>query len=559
MSPYSLAVACLLGAQASASTVGPERIAPTLRQAAEAWAVGPDALDDWRQLRHEPLPGEGLQVVVEVRPDATVDELLRWLDAELEEAWPELWIDATRAHPGMVQVFVPYDSLLRLGDCPHLARAREPARPAPRYEFTEGYEAMFRTDWHAEGVAGRGVRIAVLDVGFAGHQSLLGDELPSSVETVFFSSGEGSNHGTAVAEVIHDLAPRAELALYAFSTDVEYLLALQDIAETDVDLINGSVGFDNIWPADGTSPYTQAVDSLVSEYDKLYVAAAGNENHRYRVGSLADDGDDLVSIAGMNPVWVATSGGWAQLSFRWSEPMGESSMDLDVLVYDEEGGLCNDEAGEGGYDVQQGAQDPYEKVECYAGTSWAMVNVVANGHDVSGLEGFLYSYGGLDEQDASGSRNLTLPGDTVHGLTVGAVDLPYFDQVAWYSSRGPTEDGRIRPHLVAPSGVHTASYGQGLFGGTSAATPHATGVAALVMHADKGAMDPSELRAWLVDATIDLGAEGTDDESGAGFLTLHEVPWRGCHCSQARTRPVGGFLVAVLCGLVGFRRRRTSR
>ena len=79
----------------------------------------------------------------------------------------------------------------------------------------------------------------------------------------------------------------------------------------------------------------------------------------------------------------------------------------------------------------------------------------------------------------------------------------------------------------------------------------------MVLHADKGRMQPAELREWLVDATIDIGAEGQDDESGAGFLTLNDVPWRGCHCSQSQhgsQRTASSWLAAM--GLIGFLRRR---
>ena len=117
---------------------------------------------------------------------------------------------------------------------------------------------------------------------------------------------------------------------------------------------------------------------------------------------------------------------------------------------------------------------------------------------------------------------LGVPADARGALSVGAI---HYDQwelgtLASYSSRGPTADGRIRPELVAPSGVTTASYGvDRLFGGTSAATPHVAGAAALLKSANSS-LSRAELWQALVESTVDLGAPGKDDSTGYGKLVL---------------------------------------
>ena len=52
-------------------------------------------------------------------------------------------------------------------------------------------------------------------------------------------------------------------------------------------------------------------------------------------------------------------------------------------------------------------------------------------------------------------------------MSVGAVHYDYYNlgRIADYSSRGPTTDGRIKPELVAPTGVSTVSYGKSDFYG----------------------------------------------------------------------------------------------
>ena len=88
-----------------------------------------------------------------------------------------------------------------------------------------------------------------------------------------------------------------------------------------------------------------------------------------------------------------------------------------------------------------------------------------------------------------------------------------------YSSRGPTADGRIKPELVAPTGVSTVSHAPYVFDGTSFAAPHVAGAAALIKSANPSY---SRRQLWnaLVAATVDIGPRGRDNDSGYGKLVL---------------------------------------
>lgn len=97
------------------------------------------------------------------------------------------------------------------------------------------------------------------------------------------------------------------------------------------------------------------------------------------------------------------------------------------------------------------------------------------------------------------------------------------DALEPYSSQGPTNDGRIKPDLVAPSAVKNASYAPGIFDGTSAATPHVAGAAALALQAFPD-YTPDDLVNFLESRAIELGHSGPDNQFGAGRLNLGDAP-----------------------------------
>jgi serine protease AprX len=129
--------------------------------------------------------------------------------------------------------------------------------------------------------------------------------------------------------------------------------------------------------------------------------------------------------------------------------------------------------------------------------------------------------------EGPGAATLTTPADAEGVIVVGASDRGG-QAVQSYSSRGPTADGRARPHLVAPGGDWSPRRGilscriDGTFAdagiGTSLAAPHVSGLLALLLAADPD-LCPDELRETLFARCRQL-AEGDENIQGLGFLSF---------------------------------------
>ena len=108
-------------------------------------------------------------------------------------------------------------------------------------------------------------------------------------------------------------------------------------------------------------------------------------------------------------------------------------------------------------------------------------------------------------------------------LGIGAVDLKTLTTPS-YQSLGPAPDGRTKPDLQAPTNVETASNASDtatqVFTGTSAATPHAAGAAALLRGylGDAGTTDPGQIYALMI--ASGNRTSSFDNTHGAGLISL---------------------------------------
>jgi subtilisin family serine protease len=384
----------------------------------------------------------------------------------------------------------------------------------------EGVALTGAESWHDAGFTGAGVRIGVLDLGFAGHQSLLGQELPESVPIQTFGWVDQSEvHGTACAEIIHEMAPDAELVFAWYDgTDATFGQAIDWLLAQGVNIISNSTG-GVVGPHDGTEWDAQQVDRVAAQ-GVLWVNSSGNEaTSHYRATFTDTDGDGLhETAAGQESVALKSWGsGSVRVILQWTDDWDQPTQDYNLFLYDENGNLL---ASSQDFQSGQQGQEPAEwiEVETDLGALFVVISA-ANVNRPAEVELFVQ---GADVIGATPQYSLVTPGDAVGSLTVGAANW-WDDSLADYSSQGPTTDGRLKPELSAPTGVSGATYGNRAFDGTSASCPHVSGAAALVWQAN-----PTFTRQQVVDYLLtnarDLGPAGPDTGYGYGRLQLPTPP-----------------------------------
>jgi len=408
-----------------------------------------------------------------------------------------------------------------LTELEHVIAVRLPERRVPDAGGVEGEGvAVIGADhWHSAGISGEGVRIGILDLGFADHQTLTGVELPDRVVVRTFGLVDSYEvHGTACAEIIHDIAPGAELFLAWYDgSDAAMGEAVDWLLDQGVQVVSHSAG-GLIGPRDGSEWDARLVDRVAAQ-GVVWVNSAGNEALSHYRGTFTDeDNDGFHEFApGEELLGIYPDTDYIAIALSWEDDWDRPERDYDLFLYDAAGNVLASSQ-----DPQSGwaGQEPVEWIE-YA-TDGAAVYAVVTGGKGGGAETLDLFVAWGDVAHPSPDHSLCPPGDAVGSLTVGAVNWED-DTLADYSSRGPTGDGRLKPEISAPTGVSGATYGRRQFAGTSASAPHVAGAAALVWQAYPE-FDRQEVVDFLLANAVDLGPPGPDTGFGYGRLQLPAPP-----------------------------------
>jgi hypothetical protein len=416
----------------------------------------------------------------------------------------------------------------------------------------------------------------------------------------------GTAEGTAMLEVLHDLAPGAQLY---FATAVNGLASfaqnIRDLRAAGCDIIVDDIGYFVESPfqdgqALGVVSFTnggvlaEAVKEVAAS-GALYFSSAANSGNFNDGTSGTWEGDFADGGAATSPIAqggrihsfgaqtynvLSASGGNANNLF-WADPLGGSSNDYDLFLLNAAGTTVLAAS----INVQNGTQDPYEQVS--AGAPGDRLVIVR----YSGAKRFLH-LGTL-----RGRLAISTPGET-HGHSAtshpnsfgvaataarapGPTPSPFnpANVVETFSSDGPRRiffnsggtaltagnflatGGQVlnKPDLAAADRVSVTGnggfVGGSVFTGTSAAVPHAAAIAALIKSMNP-TFTPSQIRSALLATAIDIEAPGLDRDSGVGIVMALGTVQTGSAPPTITTQPssqaiVTGTTAALRVGVSG--------
>lgn len=412
------------------------------------------------------------------------------------------------------------------------------------------------------GTDGTGVTIGVLSDSNDGLESSISTgDLPASTITIPGQDGRpGSGEGTAMMEIVHDLAPGANLVFAtAFNSPESFADNIRRMRfEYHCDVIVDDIIYFF------ESPYqddiiAQAVEDVVAD-GAVYVSSAGNEGNQNDGTSGTWEGDfkDAGTLATLPSGYTIHNFGDKNISDRIEKTGGPlilqwadagtldapaSYNDYDVFVLDQD--LRNVLVAS--TDLQDGAGLPFE----YLGYNFPenMRVVVARHPDAEtrAMRVLLFR----------GELGVTTPGATfghsaaANALSAAAVNAAEagggeftegpLTPVEIFSSDGgrrvfynrdgsPIKPGKFtfaanggelrqKPDLAGADGVQTTLppfTGLSPFYGTSAAAPHVAAIAGLIKAA-KPDTTSAQIRSALKTSALDIEASGVDRDSGAGI------------------------------------------
>ena len=457
----------------------------------------------------------------------------------------------------MVSARVPIQAIPGLNSLSSLQLARPSYMATQTGDVTSQGDAAMRSDIArtAFGIDGAGVQIGTLSdsyncLGGAAARVASGD-LPTAVavldELDFCSFG--TDEGQAMMEIIHDVAPGSPLSFHtAFEGQASFAQGIIDLAGAGAKVINDDVlYFSEPMFQDGI--VAQAIDQVKAR-GVSYFSAAGNfargsyespfrpSNVFIDLGTGPQEAHDFDPGPGVDICQKITIpvGRTMRMVLQWDEPYRSlsgppgSANDIDIVLTN---AAC-DTMITGSFEPNLGG-DPFEFLGSVNETGTVTHGIVIM-RFVGPNPGFMkmVSVGSssvtIDEYGTGSSTSWGHSG-ALGGLGVGAAnfrDTPVFGVnpplIEGFSSAGgspilfDTAGNRLavpqvrqQPDITAPDGGDTVSFGA--FFGTSAAAPHAAGVAALMKDLVP-ALTPDATYAALKSTAIDM-----DDPSTGGFDT----------------------------------------
>ena len=364
-------------------------------------------------------------------------------------------------------------------------------------------------------------------------------DLPSAIEINPDLPGAG-DEGTALLEIVHDMAPAAGLAFSSSETSLEMVRSIEWLANEafggeGADLIVDDLGYYHE-PFFEDGPVALAAAEAVAS-GIVFVSASGNHADGHYEADYVDGGDGYHAFRLDDTAMAVRVSEGADIVLQWNDKYGQASNDYDLFLcqrghrptrFNLQNDVCLGSTG-----LQDGDDDPIEQIsvdETWNADSDLYIHRYS-GASANRLEMFVIG-GVIEEYGVQQGGVVGHP--AVDGvIAVGAIysNDPGHDDSELYSDRGPAEiffparETRTKPDLMASDGVSLSGAGdfQHPFYGTSAATPHAAAAAALVLEAIRR-IDPAVSKKdaaeavyeALVNTAVDLGEPGPDNTFGYG-------------------------------------------
>ncbi|MGQ0794037.1 MAG: S8 family peptidase [Deltaproteobacteria bacterium] len=473
--------------------------------------------------------------LVKVNPQGDIEAYIhisRWSDenlATLASLGAEIQLRVEKY--SLVLAWIPFESLGEIENLSFVKKITPPSYGRSRVGSvnTQGDAVINANDVRAGlGFDGSGVRVGIISDGIETISSSVSDgDIPSGV--IVGNAGDG-DEGTALLEIVHDVAPGATLAFSTGNNSALFVNAVNFLVGIGADIIVDDLGFlGEPFFEDGMLA-EEAEDAVAAGV--VFVSAAGNDADQHYQGFYADSnpggGDNNRHDFGF------ASGGGSDAAMRiqipplqtvlvvlqWNDPFGNSSNDYDLFLFNPSTGEVIDSS----VDVQNGDDDPIETAIAQNTSSGASlaVDVVINRFAGQSRTLEILFNGPVFPQE------FNTPEDSVFGhpaassvIAVGAVPANNPNSAEVFSARGPVSiffpffESRPKPEVVAPDRVSTGVAGFSPFVGTSAAAPHVAGVVALMLEADP-TLSPSGVANILGITAVDLGAAGFDNLFGFG-------------------------------------------
>jgi hypothetical protein len=437
---------------------------------------------------------------------------------------------------------------------------------------SQGYISHRANQAVAAGVTGAGVTVGVIsDTATAARVSALiasGDLPPTTIVipgqdgTAYTSSP--TDEGTAMMEIVHDIAPGANLVFATgeggqanFANNIRNL---RFVYHCDI-IVDDLTYFAEGAFQDGT--VAQAVNDVTAD-GALYFSAAANSGNLTLNTSGTWEGDfrDGGPVSGVlvtagetgefhnfgtvtSPqnydVLTATS---QIISLKWSDPLGASTNDYDLFVLNSTGATLKSYSAA----AQTGTQDPLEILQYTPAAGDRIVVVLYDGVaralrlDTNRGQLSIKTAGSTFGHNAAANTMTTAATYWNSAKTGTKPFVGFANPIETFSSDGPRQmfynpDGTAitpgnvlfstnggatlqKPDVTAADGVATRTPGFLPFFGTSAAAPHAAGVAALVKSANLS-LTNAQIRQILINSALDNMAVGADRDAGYGIVMAY--------------------------------------